>query len=204
MVDQNTDQTGFQGKHETEEFQFYFRQHWIRLFKPFIRMLFYNAIIGVISYFTLVQTVWDVPFARRLTFLALTAALMVANLEFLMAFYRYFLYVIVVTDRKIHRIKKTLMTIDDHQSVDLWSLQEINKSQHGVVQNMLGYGSISLEAQETVLRLHFIPNIADKYVRLMALQEWARGSKSASLRFAKQAKINEAQEARLERIEKGP
>jgi len=97
-----------------------------------------------------------------------------SHADFLVRFYRYFLYIIVVTDNKVHRIKKTLLTIDDHQSVDIWMLQDIYKCQHGIIQNMLHYGSLILEAQDTVLRIHFVPQVAKRYEQLIRLRELAR------------------------------
>jgi hypothetical protein len=173
-------QTRFQGKHDAEEFQFYFRQHWIRLLPSFTRTVFINVFVFGVGYMALMSSDWGNQFARQLTLLSLASVFLVFNLEFLIRFYRYFLYVIVVTDKKLHRIKKTLLMTDDHQTIDLWSLQDITKSQHGVVQNIFGYGTISLEAQETVLRLHFIPNIAEKYVHLMSLQDRARSHLNTS------------------------
>ena len=185
MVTTDVFHTGFQAKDEQEEFQFYFRQHWIRLLGPLARSIAVNVVVGLLVYLLFIQATWDNAFSRRLTLLVLIAIFVAANLEFLYRFYRYFLYVIVVTDKKIHRIKKTLITTDDHQSVDLWALQDISKSQHGLVQNLFGYGSLSLEAQETTLRLHFVPRVGDKYMRLMALQERARATTSSSPRFGK-------------------
>ncbi len=71
-------------------------------------------------------------------------------------------------------MKKTLLIFDDHQSIDLWMLQDILKCQHGVIQNVFGFGSLILEAQETVLRIHFVPWVTNKYKRLMSLREQAR------------------------------
>jgi hypothetical protein len=157
----------FQGKDPGERFQFYFRQHWIRLLKPFLRMLAETLVIVVIGYFL-------VPGAegptRRFVVVMLSVFFLLSQFEFLIRFYRYFLTVIVITDRKIHRIKKTLLTTNDHQSIDISSIQDINKSQRGVVQNVLGFGTLVLEAQDTQLRLHFTPDISKRYHDLLKLR----------------------------------
>ncbi|MEN9560804.1 MAG: hypothetical protein RIQ56_77, partial [Candidatus Parcubacteria bacterium] len=106
--------------------------------------------------------------------LLLTASLALIQLEFIGRFYRYFLYVCVVTDRKVHRIKKTLLAIDDHQSIDLWVLQDINKHQRGIVQNLFGFGTLILEANDTQMRVHFTPDIGKRYEDLLHLRERAR------------------------------
>lgn len=94
--------------------------------------------------------------------------------EFLVRFYRHFLSVIIVTDKKIHRIKKTLVFLDTHQSIDLWVLQDIKKTQRGIIQNILGFGTLILEAQDSELRIHFTPKIGKRYNDLMHLRERAR------------------------------
>lgn len=164
----------FQGKHADEEFHLYFHQHWIRLIWPLTKLIVWNALIFTIGYLMLELVTIEEDITRRLILSFLTIFFLLAHFEFLARFYRYFLYVIVVTDKKIHRIKKSLLTLDDHQSMDLWMLQDINKCQHGIIQNILGFGSIILEAQETIIRIHFTPNISDNYERLMHLRERAR------------------------------
>jgi hypothetical protein len=176
----------FQGKHGAEKFAFYFHQHWIRLLWPLVKMIAWNILIigGGYATFTMAEVADD--FTRRLLLNFLTVFFVIAHFELLVRLYRYFLYVVVVTDKKIHRIKKTLIMFDDHQSIDLWMLQDINKCQHGIVQNLFGFGSIILEVQETILRLHFVPHIEHHYHKFMGLREQARnkmayygGSKSS-------------------------
>lgn len=166
----------FQGINMHETMKFSYHQHWIRLLWPFAKMVASTVVLIVIAYamFALVDTVNS--FARHLVLYALLAGFLTVQMEFIVRFYRYFLYVIVVTDKKIHRIKKTLLTTDDHQSLDLWTLQDIDKSQHGIIQSALGYGSIRLQAQDTELRLHFVPKITQRYQQLMLLREEARNA----------------------------
>ena len=176
----------FQGKDANEEFHFSFHQHWIRMLWPICKLLISSALIIGIGYLVLVQIGVESPSLRRGLLVALALLFTISQAEFLSRFYRYFLYVIIVTDKRIHRIKKTLLTVDDHQSMDLWMLQDIYKCQHGILQNMLGYGSLILEAQETMLRLHFVPNVSKKYGQLMRLRERAR----TSLAYSAKARSN--------------
>ena len=141
---------------------------------PLFKLLISSTSILIIGYLILVRIGVESTSMRRMLLIALTLLFTISQAEFLSRFYRYFLYVIVVTDKRIHRIKKTLLTIDDHQAMDLWMLQDIFKCQHGILQNMLGYGSLILEAQDTMLRLHFVPNVSKKYGQLMRLRERAR------------------------------
>jgi hypothetical protein len=98
----------------------------------------------------------------------------------MMRFYRYFLSLTIVTDRKVHRIRKTLLTMNIHESVDLWLLQDITKSQRGIIQNLFGFGSLILEGQnQPLLRIHFTPHITLNHTKLMHLRERARTALSA-------------------------
>lgn len=164
----------FQGKADSEHFQFYFRQHWIRLVRPLLRMLAGTALLvgaGYVVFFVL--TVPDST-SRHGLLVALLLLFTILQLSFLHRFYIYFLYVIVVTDRRVHRIKKTLFSIDDHQTIDIWTFQDIDKLQRGPLQNLFGFGSLTLEAQNTTLRIHFVPRINKIQERISHLRELAR------------------------------
>lgn len=164
----------FQGKDPRETFQFYFRQHWMRMTLPFARALVFTAlIVGVGAFTFLGENTTNAP-GRRLLLLFFLLFLGIVQFDFLSRFYRYFLYVVIVTDRKVHNIKKTLLAYDEHESVDLWVLQDIHKSQRGLFQNLLNFGTLTLEAQDTHIRLHFTPCIQQRYKELMHLRERAR------------------------------
>jgi len=164
----------FQAQHSDESFVLYTRQHWIRLWYPLLKLLSWNAFVLVIGYTIFIRVGIGDAFARGMLFTIMGFFFIFSHLEFLERFYNHFLYIIVITDKRIHRIKKKLLTTDDHQSVDLWMLQDVHKCQHGVIQNLLGYGTLILEAQNTVLRLHFLPRVGRKHRELSHLREQAR------------------------------
>lgn len=176
MVKHQTPQGGvhFQGKDVQERFSFYFRQHWIRLVWPLCQTIFWTVAIIVAGWFIFfVEEVPDIT-TRHGLFLGLFLILTVVQIRFLLRIYMYFLYVIIVTDRKVHRVKKTLFSIDDHQSIDIWTFQDVQKQQHGFLQNLLGYGSLILEAQDSELRLHFVPHVSTIHHKLSEIRERAR------------------------------
>ena len=164
----------FQGMHENEVYAFHYYRHWIKFIWPISKVAFWNSLIltilSILSF-----SVADIPeVVRVILFWLLSLSLIFVNLYFLTDLYRRFLYVIVVTDKKVHRIRKTLITINDHRSIDIWSLQDVRKEQHGPLQNLMGYGDIVLEAQETKLRLHFVPDVDEVHKKLLHLREVAR------------------------------
>ncbi|MDO8649469.1 MAG: hypothetical protein Q7R81_06855 [Candidatus Peregrinibacteria bacterium] len=163
----------FQGKDPQETFQFYFRQHWIRMLRPFCVMVTESVLLFAIAVVLFTASSGESRVGGRLALSLIIFFFLLIQLGFLMRFYRYFLYVIVVTDRKIHRIKKTLLTVDDHESIDLWLLQDISKRQHGIIQNVLGFGTLILESQDSLMRIHFTPHASKKYQQIMHLREQA-------------------------------
>ncbi len=165
----------FPGQDRDEVVQFYFRQHWARLLRPCLRMLLWTALVAAAFVVVLQISPTGQEGVRHILLLILCGFVFVSQFDFLTAFYRHFLLIIVVTNRKIHRIKKTLLIVNDHQSIDVASLQDVRKSQRGIVQNVLGFGTLTLEAQESVLRLHFVPTIAGTYHAILNLRNWNAG-----------------------------
>lgn len=170
----------FQGKDPSEVLQFYYRQHWIRMLWPFVRMTFMSAFLIGVGWALFVWIGMEQSTARHGTLLLLIAFFMAAQIEFLHRFYCYFLSLVIVTNKKVHRIKKNLFALNTHQSVDLWSLQDLKKSQRGLIQNLFGFGTIILEAQDTQLRLHFCPQVTDHYEALLHLLEMNRSERTDS------------------------
>ena len=164
----------FQGKHSGEIFHFQIHQHWVRLVWPLCKFLLWNMIIFGTGYAVFFMEPIVDPFTRRVVLQFLILLFFVAYFEILKRLYRYLLYVVIVTDKKIHRIKKTLIMTDDHISFELSMAQDIHKTQSGIWQNILGYGTITLEAQETIMQLPFVPNVVEKYERIMHIRELCR------------------------------
>lgn len=176
MVNTPTSEDGhtFQGQDTHEVLQFYFRQHWIRLVVPFLWTLFWMVAVVIAGYVAFFSIGVNDAFTRQGILIGLFLVFAFVQWRFLLRFYMYALYVIIVTDRKVHRIKKTLLTHNDHQTIDIWTLQDIHKSQHGIIQYLFNYGTIALESQDTVLKLHFIPRVDRIYDRLSHVREIAR------------------------------
>lgn len=155
----------------SETFQFYYRQHWMRLSR-----VAQGFILGSITYAAALWLLADTPDepTRHLLLLIATSTFALLHLVLLARLYTYFLYMIIVTDAKVYRIKQTLLTVDDRQTLDLWSLSDVTMQQHGIVQNILGFGTIILLGNEE-LRIHFTPRIREKVHRVSVLRTKARG-----------------------------
>lgn len=160
----------FPGMSHGEHFRFYYRQHWMRLARMGQAFVAGIAVYGVALW--LASSMEDDDTRRLLVALA-SAAFLLLQLGILARLYRYFLYVIVVTDAKVYRIKKTLVAVDDRQTIDLWSLSDVTVQQHGLVQNIFGFGTLVLHGNEE-LKIHFTPKIREKLHSLSVLRSQAR------------------------------
>jgi hypothetical protein len=163
----------FPGKDPVEEFRFYFRRHWIHPARSVGYLILWMIMFGLITYASGVSVMED-QFSRRATIAGLCVFMLIPHFVFLSKIYKHFLSIVILTDRKIHRFKRTLIAVDRHESVDLIVIQDINKSQRGIVQNMLGFGTLILEAPNTQLRIHFVPHINEVYENIVRLRELAR------------------------------
>lgn len=161
----------FLGKHPGETLQFYYRQHWMRLVR--MAQLF---LVGTTLYVLAFWLVSDLPRDDTRTLMLIVASWAFALLQLLVLarLYRYFLYVIIVTDQKIYRIKKTLVAVDDRQTIDLWNLSDVTMQQHGLFQNLFGFGTLVLHGNNEDLKIHFTPRIREKLHRISMLRADAR------------------------------
>lgn len=163
----------FPGMDPGEKFQFYFRRHWSRQVRYFGFLFLWMCAFILLMIVSGVEDLSD-DSTRRALIIMLCVFFLIPHFMFTMKFYKHFLTVTIVTDRKVHQFKRTLIAVDTHQSVDLWMLQDIDKLQRSVVQNLLGFGSLRLEAQNSQLVIHFVPHIQTVYEKIVALREAVR------------------------------
>lgn len=159
---------------EEERILFFFRQHWLRLLPHLVRTVIMSILLIAVSLFLLKGLGIGDSGTRHMILILIAFFFLFIQLDFIEQLYNHTLYLIVVSDRRIHRIKRTVFLTNDQQCIELWALQDIYKVQRGIIQNSLGCGTLILEAQESLLKIHFVPGINSKYQALMALREQAR------------------------------
>lgn len=163
----------FPGMDPTEEFRFYFYRHWTRVARSIGFMLLWVIMLAALVYVSGVASADDLP-SRRMLIGVFVMFFLVPQFVFAMKMYKYFLCMVIVTDKKVHYFRRTILAVDTHQSIDLWVLQDIDKTQRGLIQNMLGFGTLRLEAQNTALLIYFVPQIDKIYDVIVGLREEAR------------------------------
>lgn len=170
----------FPGMDPGEEFQFYFRRHPMRLWWSFGYMTIWTLLAAGLTYFS---GVYDLPddSTRRFITIVLCALFIIPQLVLILRIYGHYLRIVIVTNKKVHQFKRTLLIEDRHESVDLHVLQDIEKTQRSVVQNMFGFGTLKLEAQNSRVVIHFTPQIDRVYNHIMHLRETARQTHAAPM-----------------------
>lgn len=170
MVKRHPSTVTLSGMDESERIQFYYHQHWMRL-----RRALQAFVLGTTLFVTALWFLSGMPDpdTRRFLLTVAIVAYCILHLTLWARFYSYLLYIIVVTDTKIYRIKKTLLMLDDRQTVDLWNLSDVTMRQHGLFQNLFGFGTIVLHGNDE-LRIHYTPKIRSKMHLLATLRTTAR------------------------------
>lgn len=168
----------FPGKQEDEEFQFFYRQHWVRLVWPAVRSTLLSLVLIIGGYVTFIVVGFDDAVTRRSVFIFLLTFFLLVQWEFLIRCYRHFLSPVIVTNRRVHRIRRTLLALSDHDSIDLRQLQELQKVQRGLIQNMFRYGTLHLQSQNFSTSIHFTPHIDWCHAQLLQLREQAKANQA--------------------------
>lgn len=158
----------FQGKDRTEYFHLFFLEHWIQLLKMLTKVLIWTLLIISITIVFLIVNKLSIG---KGVLLSLLGMFLFSQFTFLTMFYKYFLSITIVTNNKIHCIRKSLFIRNRHETININSLQNISRNQNGMVQNTLGYGDIILEAQNSIITLKYVPRIRKVYDAISKLRE---------------------------------
>jgi len=163
----NTDKH-FKGQLETETVECFFRRHWIVLVKD---LLGFVVLLGVLI-FTAFHYKTIYSFFSQDSLLITIMAFVVVGVftvyihKFFLRFIRYFLDIVIFTNYRIVILDKSLFLRNTKEAIDLQQIQDIEKEQVGVLQNLFKYGTliIILSASSAVKKLSFVPN-ADFHFR---------------------------------------
>ena len=153
-----------------ERLLFWFREHWVRLIPSFLTALAFSAIALIASFFILGYPPSGDPVSRHRVLVIVSTILVLVSLIIVVALLNYFLSITLVTDRRIQQIVRTVFLRDDHRSIEISAIQEIDKKQAGLLRAILGYGDLVLRAENTIATIAAVPRVDDVYNALMNLQ----------------------------------
>ena len=151
----------FKGQQSNEEFLYFFRHHWIDLFKE---ILFFGIFILVTGLILMqMETIKEILQGNRemkLLFFTVFLSATVYIHRFFLKMFNYFFKVVIITDSRIIDHYKTLFFTDNQDSIDLAQIQNIEKVQEGVLPSLFKYGDIKvfLNASDTIKTFHNVPN----------------------------------------------
>ncbi len=134
-------QQHFKGQLEGELVICVFRKHWISILPTLVSMPGILVVLFLI-FANLPLLVSQGHWMAYLMVFALGALHAVIHRQFLTVFY-YYLNTVIVTDRRVVLIDKSVFFKDSKTSIDLVNVQDIQKHQVGIFQNFLNYGSLT-------------------------------------------------------------
>ena len=160
----------FPGKEPSEEYRFYFRQHWARLIPPLFKAFFWSALLFLSSILSYVGLPLD-DTVRHMVLIPLTLIFLLFQMQLMRKWYEYFLHVVIVTDTKIHRMKKRFLLTEHERSVDIASIRDVRREQHGAIQPLLSFGTLELDTAQGEIMLHFTPRLREIHDALIAQRD---------------------------------
>ncbi|MBN2087915.1 hypothetical protein JW758_06240 [Candidatus Peregrinibacteria bacterium] len=138
-----TTEHDFKGQLKYENFQFFFRRHWMRFLQP----IFFTVPVGlmiIVILFVLGQLVYMVDYVFLRTFYVFFT--MIVSIVFVNTFFlqiiNYYFDLVILTDCRILIIRKTLFLKNNSDAIDLTKIQDIAVESHGILQNYLKYGKL--------------------------------------------------------------
>jgi hypothetical protein len=173
----------FPGQEPGERIDAVIHRHWLSLLRdaaPAVGI----TLLTVIAWFLPIGPEMDTA-SRHLIVIVLSVLLIALHGYAASRLYGHFLRAMILTDRKLHHIRKTLLHRDDQRSIEFPILLNVRKHQRGIHQTLLQYGSLILETPETSLTLRFVPRVDEVLGSIMAKKAESRPDPKAVLEDVK-------------------
>lgn len=158
MVNEEVD---FKGQLKYENFQFFFRKHWVRFMYP----IFFTLPIGILVLILLtlmgrLVIMVDILFLRA--FFAFMAMVITISFVFILflQIVNYFFDMVILTDSRVIIVRKTVFLRNDSDAIDLTKIQDFAAEINGLLRNYLGYGNliITLSTSAPPVSLSYVPD----------------------------------------------
>lgn len=169
-LDQN-----FKGQLDGEHVACVFRRHWISIFNTLLSIPGLLILLFLI-FINLPVFLAGLGHLNLLLAFAFTLIHVLIHRQFLTIF-RYFLETVIVTDRRVVVVDKSVFFKDSKNSVDLATVQDIQKKQDGFFESFFNYGSLifvlSGSSETTVIDL--VPRPEYQYKKIMQMKSNLNG-----------------------------
>ena len=130
----------FKGQLENEEVVCVFRRHWIGVLNTLLSLPGI-LIVLILIFVNIPALLGNSGYLSVLLAFAFVALHALIHRQFLTLF-KYFLETVIVTNHRVLVVDKSVFFKDSKNSIDLASVQDLQKKQDGFFENFLNYGSL--------------------------------------------------------------
>ncbi len=176
----------FKGQLDTEIIECFYRKHWIVLFKITLEFIFFITILGFIGvHFKGIHDFFSED-SFFITFLAFSIIVLFTIFihKFFLEVIRYYLDITVFTNYRIVDVDKSIYLRNSKDAIDLSKIQDIQKSQYGIIKKLFGFGElvITLSSSSSIKTLKFVPNPDYHFRKINRLKRKIEERKENSIR----------------------
>lgn len=168
--EKNNQDKHFKGQQAQEEVICFFRQHWIVLMLPIVSFTLTIFVVSTVVIAITFNSKFFIEnsFLYKLVFFSMFLGMTFYSHHFFLRIINYFLNIVIITNQRLVDIKKTIYLHHDLDAIDLSQVQDVIKTQDGLIKNLLRYGNlkVTLAATATTKTLSYVPK-ADFHFRVI-------------------------------------
>ncbi len=166
----------FKGQLDDERVVCVFRRHWIGLLPHLlsIPLLFFVIFLVFYNLPNLMREINGMDFLLVLGMLVLHGFI---HRQFLIIF-KYYLQTVVLTDRRVVIVEKSVYFKDLKTSIDLVNIQDIQKHQAGFLETFFDYGSLvfMLSGSGSSMTIDLVPRPEYQYKKINEVKHGVQGN----------------------------
>lgn len=182
----------FKGQLKYEQFQFFFRKHWVKFIQPILFSIPVGLLIFVILIFLgrltlLVDYIFIRAFYVHFTLLTSIGFLLLSSIQLI----NFYFDMVIITDSRVLVVRKTIFLKNNSDAIDLTKIQDIAVESRGILCNYLKYGKlvITLSTSAPPIVITYVP---DPHYYL----EWANRVKREHILKRRNDRMGRSEETR--------
>jgi len=152
----------FKGQQVNEELVCFFRRHWMTVLYHFAFLILFASLEAVfIISFMKINGLIKANTALELLFIGIVILFIVYLHKIYAGLIDHFMNTVILTNSRVIEHKKSLFLHDSHEILDIVKIQDIKKSQDGILKNVLRYGelTITLSSSDATKLIKHVPNV---------------------------------------------
>ncbi len=158
---QNYKDKHFKGQQNNEQLICFFRQHWLSVMPRLFTMIIF-LLIAVFFLFSvppsheigteLIPTLYGIGFLVFSIFGTIYLHL------FFLSLISHYTNVTMLSSNRLVMVNKTVYLRNTHESIDLRLIEDVSKTQQGLIKNILNYGEVIITLSDLSKVIRFVPN----------------------------------------------